>query len=306
MKKTALTVIALAACLTARPGLCADKTGTGTAGFLKLPVDARSAALGGGSAAPAPGGLSLFRNPASLAVNASPAFAFGHAMLVEDLSYDVLGAAVPLGGGVLGAGAQYLRYGSMDSLDNTGAPAGSLSPRDSAAALGYGLELGEDIFAGAAVRQISSRISGSASTLSLDLGLAMNGDEVNVGVAAQNMGKGLKFNKEESPLPVNVKLGAVIHYSERWQWLLDFNFPKDARTWVGAGAEYAIARGAGWALFGRAGYSTEALDTKELNGLTAGFGLSRGNISIDYAFRTMGMLGSTHHLGLNYGLGKAE
>jgi len=75
-------------------------------------------------------------------------------------------------------------------------------------------------------------------------------------------------------------------------------------AWIGAGAEYALARGQAWSLLARAGYNTAALDTRRVNGLSAGFGLARKGIALDYAFRTMGLLGATHHFGLTYGLGK--
>ncbi|MDO8803878.1 MAG: PorV/PorQ family protein [Elusimicrobiota bacterium] len=304
MKKTTYLISGLLMCAAAGTGLCANNAGTGTAAFLKLPVDARSAGMGEAVAAGARGPMALFQNPAGLA-DGSAALSFSHALLVEDISYDVLGAAVPLGeAGVIGAGAQYLKYGSFDSLYNNGDSAGSLSPKDTAYSLGWGMALNDDIMAGAAVKYIDSRISGSAATTAMDLGLLINGEELSVGFTAQNMGKGLKFNKESSPLPVNIKLGVNIPFREKWQWAADFNFPKDGPVWLAAGAEYAFIQKDSWTLFGRAGYNTAANDTEGINGVSAGFGLSGKKLSFDYAFRTMGMLGSTHHLGLTYRLGK--
>lgn len=304
MKRPAYFVLSLLLCALARQGLCANAEGTAAASFLKLPVDARSAGLGEAVAGDAHGAMALFQNPAGLAANKTAAFGYGHAALLEEISYDVLGAAVPAGrAGVVGAGAQYLKYGSFASLDNTGAAAGSLSPRDSAVALGYGLDLADGFLAGVTVKSLNSKISGSASTSVLDLGLLLNDDVVSMGFTAQNMGKGLKFNKEASPLPVNLKFGVSVRYLEDWQWVADFNFPKDGPAWVAAGAEYAFKFNEAWALLGRAGYNTAAADTKGLNGLALGFGLARENLSFDYAFRTLGLLGGTHHLGLTYRLG---
>lgn len=304
MKKTTYLIACLLMCAAARAGFCANNAGTATASFLKLPVDARSVGMGDAVAAGARGAMALFQNPAGLA-DSSTEISFSHAMLVEDISYDVLGAAVPIGEkGVIGAGAQSLKYGSFDSLYNNGDSAGSLSPKDTAFALGWGMALNEDIMAGAALKRIDSKISGSASTSALDLGLLISGEELSVGFAAQNMGKGLKFNKESSPLPVNVKLGLYIPFSEKWQCALDFNFPKDGPVWAGAGAEYAFIQKGSWTLLGRAGYNTAANDTDGVNGISAGFGLKGKNLAFDYAFKTMGLLGSTHHLGLTCRLGK--
>ncbi|OGR77135.1 MAG: hypothetical protein A2X32_07595 [Elusimicrobia bacterium GWC2_64_44] len=301
MKKSAWILTAVLLCAAARAGYCANKAGTGTAAFLKLPADARSAALGETSAASARGAMALFQNPAGLADGGASA-AFSHALLAEDLSYDVLGAAVPFKGGVIGAGAQYLRYGSMTSLDNTGAPAGSLSPRDAAFALGYARPLADGVLAGAAAKYLDSRISGSASGAALDLGLVFNADDFFVGAAIQHLGKGLKFALEESPLPTNVKIGVMIP-ADKWQYFADFNFPKDGPGWAGGGAEYRLAPGGGWSLACRAGYNNAAPDAGGISGLTAGFGFELGKFTLDYALRAQGMLGSTHHLGLSYALG---
>jgi len=300
MKKRAWIVLGVLLCAWARAGYCANKTGTGTAGFLKLPADARSAALGETSAA-AGGPAALFQNPAGLAAGGR-GVSFSHALLAEDLTYDALGAAFPLAGGVAGAGAQYLRYGSMESLDNTGAAAGTLAPRDGAFALGYARPLGADVLAGGAVKYIDSRISGSASSAALDLGLLVNAEDFHIGVAAQHLGKGLKFNKEESPLPTNLKLGLRIPYG-KWEYAADFNFPKDGPGWAAGGAEYVFAPGDGWTLACRAGYNNAAPDAGGVSGVTAGFGLGLGRFSLDYAFRSLGMLGGAHHVGLAYSFG---
>ncbi len=304
MKTIARIILCLIMCAPARPGLCADSTGTGAAAFLELPVDARSAGMGDAAAAYAGGGMALFQNPAGLAGGTEPVFAFSHAMLVQGISYDVAGAAVPLRAGVLGAGVQYLRYGSIEALDNTGAAAGGLSPRDSAFSLGYGYAFGKEFFLGGAVKSVTSRISGSASASALDVGLQLGDDQVSLALVLQNMGGGMKFHKEESPLPVNVKLGGYIHYSETWRWAADFNFPQDGGAWAAIGSEYVFTKTSEWQLLARAGYNTSAIDTKGINGVSAGFGLARGNISFDYALKTMGMLGTTHTLTLNYRLGK--
>ncbi|HNW44807.1 MAG TPA: PorV/PorQ family protein [Elusimicrobiales bacterium] len=299
MKKTALIILLLGSAAPA--AWCANSAGTSAVPFLKLAADARSVGMGEAAAGAAGGGMALFQNPAGLAGNKAPALAFSHALLMEDISYEVLGAALPLGSaGVLGVGAQYLNYGNVDSLYNDGTAAGSLAPKDSAYALGWGMHLDPDIMVGAGLKYVNSKISGSAATTALDLGLLINGEDLSVGFTAQNMGKGLKFNDESSPLPVNVKLGVAMPYGDNWQWVADVNFPKDAPAWLAAGGEYLLAVKGDWSFFGRAGYNTGALDTKGINGLAAGFGVGRRNLAFDYAFKTMGMLGSTHHLGLNY------
>lgn len=304
MKKNAWLILCLIMCASARTGLCADTAGTGAAAFLKLPVDARSAGMGDAVAASAGEGMVLFQNPAALARTAGPAFAFSHALLAGDISYDVIGAAMPLRIGGLGVGVQYLRYGTFPSLDNTGAAAGSLSPRDLAFSLGYGFAFWNDLFFGTTIKHLSSKISGTASVSAMDIGFLIGGEKAAAAFAVQNMGGALKFNKEMSPLPVNVKLGGSVLYNGVLRLSADLNIPQDGKHWLGAGAEYAFGKTSDWELLARAGYNTAAADTKGLNGFSAGFGLVRNNISFDYALKTMGMLGSTHTFGLGYRLGK--
>ncbi|OGS07847.1 MAG: hypothetical protein A2270_01760 [Elusimicrobia bacterium RIFOXYA12_FULL_51_18] len=300
MKKPVYLILSLLLCAAARQGLCADSTGTGTAAFLKLPVDARSGGMGEAVCGGAGGAMALFQNPAGLAGNRGASISFSHALLMEELSYDVLGAAVPFRkAGIIGVGAQYLKYGNFASFDNTGSGVGTLSPRDSAFSLGWGMNIAEDIMAGAGVKYIDSRISGSAATTAMDLGLLVKLENISAGFAAQNLGKGLKFNEETSPLPLNIKFGVDIPYQEEWRWAADINFPNDGLVWLAAGGEYAFDLKP-WTLLGRAGYNTAAWDTRELNGISMGFGLANKNLTFDYAFRTMGMLGSTHHLGISY------
>lgn len=302
MKRTSTIIFALLLCAGARGGSCADYAGTGAAVFLKLPADPRAAAMGEAVGAGLPGPMALFQNPAALA-GSRLAAGFSHALLMEDISYDAICAAAPAGDGALAVGAQYLRYGAVDSVDNTGAPAGSLSPKDAAFSAGYGLFLDDGISLGVAAKYISSRLSRTAAAAALDFGLMIKDDKVAVSFSGQNIGKGLKYGSEESPLAATYRLGMSGPIRKNLLWAADFNFPKDGARWVAVGAEYAFEMKAATA-YGRAGYNTSAWDTKGLNGISAGFGLDYRGLTLDYALRTMGVLGSTHHLGLGYRFGR--
>lgn len=71
-----------------------------------------------------------------------------------------------------------------------------------------------------------------------------------------------------------------------------------------AGGEYAFDFRDAWKVFARAGYNTAEMDNKGLNGVSAGLGLAKKSFAFDYALRTMGLLGLTHHLAINYRWGK--
>lgn len=304
MKRTLSLIFALLLCAAARGGSCAEQSGTGAAVFLKLPADARAAAMGEAVGGGLHGAMALFQNPAGLA-GGRLSVGFSHALLMESISYDALCAAAPVGNGALAVGAQYLRYGSVASLDNTGAPAGSLAPRDAAFSAGYGLTLDDGISLGVAAKYISSRLSRSAAAAALDFGFMIQDGGVAVTAVGQNIGKGLKYGDEESPLATNYRLGMSGPIRKNLIWAVDLNFPKDGPRWLAVGTEYAFSLKAATA-YGRAGYNTAAWETKGLNGLSAGFGLVYGGLSLDYAMRTMGVLGSTHHFGLGYRFGKTS
>lgn len=297
MKRTTTLILALL-CAAARGGICADRTGTGAAVFLKLPADPRAAAMGEAIGGGLHGPMALFQNPAGLA-GGRLAAGFSHALLMEDISYDAVCAVAPAGDGAIAVGAQYLSYGGVDSLDNTGAPAGSLSPRDTAFSAGYGLLLEEDISLGVAAKYVSSRLSRTAATTAMDFGFMLKEGNVSVTIVGQNIGKGLKYGDEESPLAATYRLGMSGPVRKNLLWAADLNFPKDGPRWLAVGTEYAVALKTA-TVYGRAGYNTAAWDTKGLNGISAGFGLVYGGLNLDYAMRTMGVLGSTHHLGLGY------
>lgn len=299
MKTGARILIVFFLLAPAGPGHCA-RTGMSAAAFLGLPAGVRGAALGGAACAGG-GGMELFENPAAVGYRPGLFVSFSHARLMEDLSYEAAYAAAPLGRGLsLGAGMQQLGYGSLDLRPNTGALAGTISPRDRVLALGLGLDVGEGVSLGAAAKRIESRIYGSASAAALDLGLNIRASEFSAGLAVQNMGKGLKFHRESSPLPFNVKLGADIPLRGAWHWFADLNLPRYGTAWLAAGGERAFRGGADWTLFARAGYNTAANDTGGINGFSAGFGLAGRRVALDYALRTMGALGVTHHLGLSW------
>ncbi|MCM2267237.1 MAG: PorV/PorQ family protein [Elusimicrobiales bacterium] len=279
----------------------ASDNGTVSGAFLRLPTSASGAGMGDSGVAVSAGSPAIFMNPAGLASVKGGFASFSHAAWADTLTFNVLSAAVRTRyGGVAGVGLRYLSYGKMNALDNTGAPAGSLSPRDLAAEGGLGWDLDNATSLGISVKYISSRIKRTATAYAADAGITRRAGGVVFGAALQNAGSGLKFGTEEYPLPLNLRLGVGVPYSRDMLGVFDINITRGSTPWLAFGGKYTYLLQRDLALVLRAGYNTAAIDTGGINGFALGFGLSMPSTAFDYSLRTMGELGPTHHIGVSF------
>lgn len=293
--------IMLALWLALPAGAFAADAGTASGLFLRLPTAAGGAGMGEAGVAVAAGSPAIFVNPAGLAGVKGGYASFTHSSWADSLTYNAVSAAAKTRtAGVFGLGLRYLSYGQMDAYDNTGARAGSMSPRDIAAEAAWATELNWDRSLGVSVKYVSSKIMRDASSFALDFGVMQRVDRVFLGAALQNSGSGLKYGDEAYPLPLNLKLGVGLPYGRNLLAAFDLNVTRGASPWVAAGVKYTMPVRDGVAMSLRAGYNTAAVDTAGVNGFAAGFGLAGGRLGVDYALRTMGELGLTHHLGLSF------
>ncbi|MEZ4700783.1 MAG: PorV/PorQ family protein [Rhodothermales bacterium] len=98
------------------PSFGSDRAGTSGFQFLKIPTDARSAAMGQSVVSNAFDVSSLFWNPALAAELESAQFAFNHTAYFADVSMEFAGGTVHLAGPriTVGASLQMLNSGEMD------------------------------------------------------------------------------------------------------------------------------------------------------------------------------------------------
>jgi hypothetical protein len=202
--------------------------------------------------------------------------------------------------GVFGVAAQYLSYGSIQQLDDTGLQTGSFSPADMCVSLSYAAKY-EGVDLGVNVKYISLKIVDSASAYAADIGAQYKvlDNKLTLGLAAQNMGTQIKFINEADPLPFNIKLGGAYTINSNWLAVLDVNAPIDNAVYFGAGAEYCYKVKEKMALIGRIGYNTENIQTGGLNGVTGGIGIGYAGYCLDYAFVPYGDLGNTNRISLS-------
>ena len=147
MKRIKIIVITLLTLLLTS-GLFAQslsKSGTTVAQFLKIDIGARAIGMGGAFVAVAEGPTAMYWNPSGIARVDKFSTVFNHSKWLMDISYNYLGAVLPLGNeGVLGVHAIFL---SMDDMELTtvdypdGIENGFFSAGNYAFGVSYGFDL---------------------------------------------------------------------------------------------------------------------------------------------------------------------
>jgi hypothetical protein len=298
--KTAPWLLLLEGLVFAELAQAATPTG---AAFLDIDSSAEAAALGGATTASCSRPDCLGQNPAGLAALKKPELLATHARWLLDTRFDVIGYAHPASYGTLAVGLKRLGLGLSQGRDSFRQKTGDFRASDTAYSIGLGKEI-PDLTAtgqtslGASLHYIESKIgSDSASTLALDLGgrYRHQGGKISAGLAARNIGQGLKFLDQRDPLPTSLNLGAL--YYVRPQASLSVELKRSLaaeRMDASLGAQYKILD----ALSLRAGYSSKTGAGSSLSGLSAGFGLDGKSFSADYGWTPFGDLGNVQRFSL--------
>ena len=299
MTKIPLWVLSLALVQPLRAG----GSGTSAAGFLKEGAGARASAMGEAASAAVSGATALYWNPAALVVSEKKSVTLMRSMGAESSAYSYGSYAQKIGAGWgFGLGVQHQSFGSLDTRDASGFPAGGLSPTDTAFSVGAARNLGPASW-GAALKVVRSQVVDSASTMALDLGLltpATLKGRLELAFTASHLGGGLKYGSVSEPLPMTLRAGSLLKLNTRWSAALDVVSPKGGDAFGALGTEYRLSTGGGvaWAL--RAGYSTASSDVEGATGLSAGAGMAMNGMRLEYGFVPYGDLGSTHRMSLSY------
>lgn len=313
--------VALALLLVSGPaGLClAEESGA----FLKIGAGARAIGMGNAFTAVADDSDALHSNPGGLATLQRTEFGATHAVMFLGDTLDSFSLAVPLGAqaavmkeelssydgkptavakyrgsvprGTLGLGFIRLTQSGQEGRDAGRRPTGEFGASDMAVSLAYGRRFSGGLSGGVSVKSIQSRIAdASASSVAMDLGLLCDvGQRWRVGGAMTNLGKGLRFEQEVSPLPMTVSLGAAVRVTGPLLLSLQASHrPNAGKTSFSLGTEYTLLA----AVSLRAGYlHQQAADSGAqalLGGMGGGLGLRWGRLSLDYSLTPFGPLGN--------------
>jgi hypothetical protein len=316
--KTAAAVCLLALlCLGVRQAGAAERNryfsakaaGTTSADFLNLPVGARASAMGGAYSAISEEASAVYWNPAGLVQIPKLSAIFMRTQYVADISYQYAAYAHRLSyDSVLAGSILMTDIGSIDRTDVDGNSLGAFSPQDQVFTLSYSkaiLEFSDkdmDVSVGVSAKYIRSKIVESATAYSGDLGI-MTYNFANIpyrlGVTMTNLGSGLRYDVDSSPLPLTFKLAGAVNPFKSMLVSMDMVLPKQNRPNFLLGMELSKEPNELTRLSARAGVNTQQI-RDGLSAFSAGVGATLHFFTLDYAFVPMGELGTTHKISITF------
>jgi hypothetical protein len=288
--------------------------GTTGAAFLTMGMGARAVGMSGAYSAVAADASAVSWNPAGLVRAPEMSVMFMHASYLADISFDYLSFARSNGSSAFGGSVAYLNGGNVEHTDAAGNSLGSYQPRDYAGTLSYaadlevlGAEKGIYSF-GVSGKYISSKLIESAGAFAFDAGVSaktsVEGKVLRLAFVAQNLGGGIKFDKESDPLPATFKAGGALNLSKDWLISADVAAPRGNAPYICAGAEYTAYKDENIRALLRFGASSLTLGgISGVTGVSGGLGLVLKNMAVDYAVVPFGDLGLTHRLSLTMKFG---
>ncbi|MDG1754539.1 MAG: PorV/PorQ family protein [Rhodothermales bacterium] len=310
------------------PTFGGERAGTSGFQFLKIPFDARGAALGETVVADANDVSALIWNPALVSHLDGFQAGFHHTSYFVDVSLDFAGVTWALPQGIsLGATLQTMNSGKMD-VTTEFEPAGTgqtFRLIDVAAGLTLSQRLTDLFSYGVTTKYIQESVAGlTAKSVVFDLGIhySVGSTGARMAVAVRNFGlDGRPEGTIERPViaddpikiesdfvamtaPTTFHLGFAYDVfkqskANRLTLLAQLNNPNDNAEYWTTGAEF------GWneTFFLRAGYhfGIEEVDAPSMG---AGFRVpvAGRDLQIDYGFNRMERLGNVHRFGLNFSL----
>ena len=290
--------------------------GTSGSEFLLLDTTARGIGMGSAMVAVTDDASSVYWNPAGLAKVPRLSTTFMHAQYVADITYEAVAYAQRVNdSSVIGGGLRYLDGGTIAQTDLNGTGTGSFHPRSYVAEVGWGQSIYD---LSDSEMDVAMGVSGKA--IRTDLGLATaNGYAADIGIqsrffttalaydvafAIQNIGTGQKFDQVRDTMPLRIRLGGAVKPMRSLTFSLEGIAPINDAPSIASGIEYGLEVERGITGFARAGVNTLTYESLGLSSmLSLGLGLKLNDLSFDYAFVPMGVLGTaTHRLTISFNL----
>ena len=312
--------VACALVLAAAPVRASDFSngaiGTTGSEFLLMDTSARGIAMGGAMTAVTNDSSSIYWNPAGLAQVPRLSASFMHAQYIADITYEAASYAQRVNdAAVMGAGVRYLNGGSVTRTDVNAIEGGAFTPYSYVAELGWGQSIYDlsdsemDVAMGVTARAIRSSLGiATANGYGADFGVQSRfyASEMtyDVGLAIQNVGSGQKFDQVRNTLPTRVRFGAAVKPFKPLTLSLEAIGPINDSPSGALGVEYAVEIERGVKAAARGGINTLTYQSLgAASTLSFGFGLTLTNLSVDYAFVPMGVLGTaTHRVSISFNL----
>lgn len=259
-----------------------------------------------GATIAAPGDIwSLTNNPAGLADVKALQVGFSHLRWTFDQSASYVGAAFGNGAGV---GASYVDHGTIYEADPNGLTGNQLRSDDVGLIGGWGfrLPIAPDVALGVSAQAVQRNIVGFRSTWeAANAGVQWNAmpGVLTLGAELDNVGSAVRYRSgtDDEPQPTSVGGGVSLRIPPGLVPQSSIVLGADVRktrfqdVYVRAGGEIWFAN----TIAARAAY----LGGEDEGKFTLGTGIHYGTFNLDYSFRDMNDLGTTHRISVSMGLG---
>ena len=269
--------------------------------FLRLPVSAHAAAVGGDNVTLIEDDASLiFNNPALLSSVGDKTIAFN--LMTYMAGSTTASASFNRNVGDKASWAvsgQFVNYGSMRQTDADNQQQGDFSAKDIAVSGYFSYMLSQHIAGGIAARFVTSYIGGYSSVgMGIDLGLNYYSSEsdLSLSLVAKNLGGQLKaYDDNYDPMPIDIQLGVSKRFAHTpfrvSATLADLNhwgyrFVNHLVVGVDATISQSIWIGAGYNFRRADEMGIETADGKSSHGagLSAGAGLALNRFKVNLAY----------------------
>jgi len=290
--------------------------GTSGSEFLLLDTSAKGIAMGSAMTAVTDDSSSIYWNPAGLSKVPRLSTTFMHAQYVADITYEAISYAQRVNdSSVLGAGVRYLDGGTVAQTDLQGVQNGTFHPRSYVGEVGWGQSIYDlsdsemDVAMGITGKAIRTNLgiasaSGFASDIGIQARFFTTGLAYDVAFTVQNVGTGQKFDQVRDTMPTRIRLGGAVKPIRNLTLSIEGIAPINDAPYVASGVEYAVEIERGITGYARGGVNTltyESLGTSSI--MSMGMGIKLNDLTFDYAFVPMGVLGTaTHRLTISFNL----
>lgn len=274
--------------------------------FLKLPVSARNIGLASRTLTTDEEASMVHGNPASLALVADYFYSLSHAEILGEFRHEDLALAFPTPGwGGFGLGVNLLSATPFEDARDIDEEKAEPKAYDADLSLAYGKLLLEGrLAAGARLDLIRSAIDdATAHAYAVSFGaLFFLIQDWRLGAAVQNLSHGVRYAGPDAPLePLPMLLAMEVGkplLGSRWSAHLGAQQGNEGiARWYGGGELRLLKH-----VLLRMGWEGTSQDREigGMGGFAAGTGFKYDRLTIDYGFKSLGILGAYHAVTLNY------
>lgn len=300
-----------------------EKVGTTSFQFLKLSLDARSAAMGDAAVSVVNSSEALFWNPAGLRRTTGLDVSTSYVNYFLDVDMFSGTASLPIGDSyTVGLFAAVVDYGKIEVTDaahlsfdenwnyNPGLTGETIHPTASVFGVSLASSVTDKLSFGVSAKYFrEDLIIAKSSAIAFDGGLLYQTGWRSISFAAsiKNFGPEVTFIKESYPIPETFAVGISAYIfapndallfetgSQSLLFSYDLSHPRDYAQQHHVGLEWGVMD----YIFIRGGYKINF----DEEGLTYGVGLRYSNLRLDYAYDKFGtILPSVHRFSIGYAL----